>query len=1129
MADFAAHNRRRQVVASPNGIHSQREDHNHNRHKHHQHPRRNQNDLGMTTSRRATSPVADDATVARSSEAIQDRERDKKEQQAHPHRPRHNPQSPPPPLPPPSQSQQAASQISVQSSQNRRHDRSRSPDRRTNRTSRPSERSPHARRDHRNRGRELIRGREPRLSPDRHRPRPNSPRPRGDTREHLPPPPPPPRRRASRSPVPSKRPHSPTSSLRGRDSQAKKSRRDNSPGRTEKDVTTKSLPPKDHRNPSPSRRRRSRSPEYRDRRRSRSRSRSRQRRRTGRSKSPGSSHRYRSRSRGPEEGTAVSQPLSRQRSKSPRQKNRSPGPNQRRRSRSRHRSPATRGGRPQASPSSGLYRKPSSDPNSSRAPHGGFQPGSPRDSRSSNPTQKEGNRPGSRSSNQADRPVSGSNSIEVNMAARGGFRGGFNPQQQQQQRGHGQTSGRGTPTSSFHGSPPAQSPYNGGGRGWNGQHQFSPQGQYSSQYPQNNHGPPTAPQSHFQSNPAQSPPHPPTGPASQYNQGPYRGGHRGGSGAFRGSQFGPGRGGHRGGFKSAQWSPPSHNNTQQSPNNPEKAPETGNVTMRDTDSLPRSSKDLQAEEPKKEQPKDEKAAPLGRPPPTGPQSQTPNKFSFSMKNATKPVVTAPRPEISSKFNAPVAPRAPAADLAPKQPPTGPERDRSGAPRNAPREPASARGRSNDHRRPPEQPRQQDPVQPKTRKVKKIMKRLKEKPKLPEDLVKSKSVYYRKPGNESVVGSGTYGKVFKGLNVYTKKLVALKRIRMEGERDGFPVTAVREIKLLRSLSHRNVVHLQEVMVEGNECFMVFEYLSHDLTGLLNHPSFVLEPAQKKHLAQQMFEGLDYLHTRGVLHRDIKAANILVSNEGILKLADFGLARFYAKHRQLDYTNRVITIWYRSPELLLGETRYGPAVDIWSAACVLVEIFTKHAIFPGDGSEINQLEKIHAVMGTPNRKEWPNLPEMPWFELLRPQYRKPNVFEAKYKDLVTPEAFDLLAQMLQYDPDKRPTAAQVLQHPYFVTEEPAPRQAIELKNIHGEWHEFESKALRREKEKKEKERAKLAQGQSLQKGDGKATDSGSGTGSRDRKRPIEGGGDIEREAKRPHVESKSEILTGPSVKG
>jgi CTD kinase subunit alpha len=328
-----------------------------------------------------------------------------------------------------------------------------------------------------------------------------------------------------------------------------------------------------------------------------------------------------------------------------------------------------------------------------------------------------------------------------------------------------------------------------------------------------------------------------------------------------------------------------------------------------------------------------------------------------------------------------------------------------------------------------------------RKVKKIIRRPKIRPSLPQELATSSSVFFRKPGNESVVGSGTYGKVFKGLNVYTKGLVALKRIRMEGERDGFPVTAVREIKLLQSLRHTNIVNLQEVMVEKNDCFMVFEYLSHDLTGLLNHPTFKMESAQKKHMAKQLFEALDYLHTRGVLHRDIKAANILVSNEGVLKLADFGLARFYAKHHQLDYTNRVITIWYRSPELLLGETKYTAAVDVWSAACVMVEIFTRHAIFAGDGTELSQLDKIYNILGTPNRQDWPGLVDMAWFELMRPTARRKNVFAEKYGGRVTPAAFDLLSAMFRYDPAARPNAAEVLQHPYFTTEEPLPKQALE----------------------------------------------------------------------------------------
>ena len=298
--------------------------------------------------------------------------------------------------------------------------------------------------------------------------------------------------------------------------------------------------------------------------------------------------------------------------------------------------------------------------------------------------------------------------------------------------------------------------------------------------------------------------------------------------------------------------------------------------------------------------------------------------------------------------------------------------------------------------------------------------------------------------------------------------------------------MREVKLLQSLNHENVVALQEVMVERNDCFMVFEYLSHDLTGLLNHPSFTLTPAHKKHLAGQLFQGLDYLHRRGVLHRDIKAANILVSNTGQLKLADFGLARFYAKGRNSDYTNRVVTIWYRSPELLLGETVYGPAVDIWSAACVLFEVFLRHAIFPGDGTEINQLDKIYSVLGTPSRAEWPGITELMWFELLRPAAKIPSSFAEKYRNRLSAEAFDLLRAMFVFDPTVRPTASDVLEHPFFTTEEPSPRQCLELAHVEGEWHEFESKALRKEKERerrREREERGKRRGEDVEKGDSK----------------------------------------------
>ncbi|KAK1599543.1 kinase-like domain-containing protein [Colletotrichum navitas] len=643
----------------------------------------------------------------------------------------------------------------------------------------------------------------------------------------------------------------------------------------------------------------------------------------------------------------------------------------------------------------------------------------------------------------------------------------------------------------------------------------------------------------------------------QYSQGSFRGNYRGGS-AFRGNQFGQGRGGYRGNsFKSAaQWTSntssagsrhPEDVKSQQSttPAQSNKSDVGDNVDVGENPFRP--SKDLQVEDTTPSDKASESNAPHpNRIPPSGPAAQSTSsssKFSFAFKASAKPTPTAPKPEISQKFNAVPAKRDASQQRDSKDGDRDRDRDRERERererdrerdrdrdrdrerertrvkvrerdrevdrdilRGAPTEPASARARQ-EPRHPPPGPRQ--PPAPRTRKIKKTMKRLKPGPKLPADLIKSDSVYFRKPGNESVVGSGTYGKVFKALHVYTKGLVALKRIRMEGERDGFPVTAVREIKLLQSLRHTNIVQLQEVMVERNDCFMVFEYLSHDLTGILNHPSFTLDAAQRKHMAMQLFDGLDYLHKRGVLHRDIKAANILVSSDGILKLADFGLARFYAKRHQLDYTNRVITIWYRSPELLLGETQYGPACDVWSAACVMVEIFTRHAIFPGDGSEINQLDKIYAVMGTPNKAEWPGLVDMPWFELLRPGYRRASTFASKYQDKIPAAAYRLLAAMFRYDPAKRPSAAEVLADDYFTTEDPPPRQAVELADLDGDWHEFESKALRRENERKEKEARRAA---------ASAKDSRS----RDRKREPEAHDD-RGDAKRIHVEGKPTVPT------
>ncbi|KAI5296038.1 kinase subunit of RNA polymerase II carboxy-terminal domain kinase I [Ascosphaera acerosa] len=449
------------------------------------------------------------------------------------------------------------------------------------------------------------------------------------------------------------------------------------------------------------------------------------------------------------------------------------------------------------------------------------------------------------------------------------------------------------------------------------------------------------------------------------------------------------------------------------------------------------------------------------------------KFSFAFKKATPPTAPKPVPDLAQRMREPQrqmggARPQPRGPLTSRENYTDDRRDARRFQGPSDRSRGEGRGSFTNYRdrrddRSYQPSRVEEPPEPVRPKVIVVMKKIKPRPTLPQDYAQSESVYFRKPGNESVIGAGTYGKVFKGIHVYTKQEVAMKKIRMEGEKDGFPITAVREIRLLQHLRHSNVVRLLEVMVEKNECFMVFEYLSHDLTGLINHPTFVLSAAHKKDLARQMFEGLRYLHHRGVLHRDIKAANILISNRGLLKFADFGLARFFSKSHQLDYTNRVITIWYRPPELLLGETRYGPAVDIWGVACVWMEMFTKKAVFPGDGGEISQIDKLYTALGTPTKSDWPDILEMPWFELLRPSERRKRIFDDLYRDIISPAALDLVTQMFQYDPAKRPSAEQALQHPYFTAEEPAPQRAIELEQCQGDWHEFESKAARRERDK------------------------------------------------------------------
>ncbi|CAD5232243.1 unnamed protein product [Bursaphelenchus xylophilus] len=293
--------------------------------------------------------------------------------------------------------------------------------------------------------------------------------------------------------------------------------------------------------------------------------------------------------------------------------------------------------------------------------------------------------------------------------------------------------------------------------------------------------------------------------------------------------------------------------------------------------------------------------------------------------------------------------------------------------------------------------------------------------------------------ESQVGEGTYGQVYKARNSRNSQLVALKKVRLENEKDGFPITAVREIKLLRKLDHQNIVKLLDIITESpadkkkdiSAFYLVFEYVDHDLNGLLESQLVTFNEQTCAALFKQLLLALQHCHSNNLLHRDLKCANILVNNKGELKLGDFGLARIYTTKSRL-YTNRVITLWYRPPELLLGAESYGPSIDIWSAGCILGELFVKKPIFQGQ-SEPAQLEAIVQICGSPTAQVWPDVIHLKHYHAFKAKTYSNRTLKNRFAFLPT-GALDLFDKCLALDPTKRPTADEALLHPWLLNVDP-----------------------------------------------------------------------------------------------
>ncbi|KIM59118.1 hypothetical protein SCLCIDRAFT_126775 [Scleroderma citrinum Foug A] len=322
-----------------------------------------------------------------------------------------------------------------------------------------------------------------------------------------------------------------------------------------------------------------------------------------------------------------------------------------------------------------------------------------------------------------------------------------------------------------------------------------------------------------------------------------------------------------------------------------------------------------------------------------------------------------------------------------------------------------------------------------------------------------------------LGEGTFGEVHKAVQIATRRAVALKRILMHNEKEGMPVTALREIKILKAMHHPCIVEILDMFVvrsKGKDSplsvYMVFPYMDHDLAGLLENERVSLNPSQIKLYMKQLLEGTEYMHRNHILHRDMKAANLLIDNSGSLRIADFGLARAYDptvvhgvrdhNGKEKKYTNCVVTRWYRPPELLLGARQYGGEVDMWGIGCVLGEMFMRRPILPGT-SDIDQLEKIWQLCGTPNQHTWPNFDALPGCEGVKrfPNYSKR--LRAAYESIGS-ETCGLMDKLLTCNPRERITASVALDHEYFWTD-PLPADPKSLPAYESS-HEFDKRGRR-----------------------------------------------------------------------
>ncbi|KAI3505581.1 hypothetical protein L1887_27714 [Cichorium endivia] len=274
-----------------------------------------------------------------------------------------------------------------------------------------------------------------------------------------------------------------------------------------------------------------------------------------------------------------------------------------------------------------------------------------------------------------------------------------------------------------------------------------------------------------------------------------------------------------------------------------------------------------------------------------------------------------------------------------------------------------------------------------------------------------------------VGNGSFGVVWRALNKQNGEVVAIKKMKRKYY-SWEECINLREVKSLRKMNHPNIVKLKEVIRENDILYFVFEYMECSLYQLMKDRLKLFSETEIRNWCFQVFQGLAYMHQRGFFHRDLKPENFLVSKD-VIKIADFGLAREIVS--QPPYTEYVSTRWYRAPEVLLQSPTYGSAVDMWAMGAIMSELFTLRPLFPGS-SEADEIYKICKVIGSPTETSWAQGLDL----ATTVNYQFPELAGVNLSALVpsaSKDGVNLIASLCSWDPCKRPTAMEALQHPFF----------------------------------------------------------------------------------------------------